>query len=747
MHPPLVRLLARVAALAALVGAVSSLPAQWSGVPGINNGIILDSSIYPMEPASVSDGAGGMLVVWRDNRQGNNNSDLYAQRLDANGARLWGDNGAPIATLPGNVDYYDLLADGAGGAFVVWQDQRTINGVETRHLWIQRLDAAGLPLWAANGLLVRADAGPGTSATVGDVLSGDGVGGVYVTSSPNNSAADQTRRLHRLTASGTVAAGWPAEGVNLQMYGHPYRLFSDQPTGTAGEHGLQICMNTGGGSLTVRRASAAGVLSAAVAVPTGAGIYSFQGACPDDAGGMFIVVGINADLIVHRVKADGTFAWPETNRKVVLAGGGANNSGSQPVDLVPDGAGGALVTWCGPSPGTSLLRMAAQRMSPTGDRLWGDNGVEVYPPNNTTYPGTSISDGTGGVIVTWGNSTPSEIRAQRLDASGAVLWSPGGVVVAQPWGLTQIVTDQASGGIYSVVVNNGGGGYSFGAKRTTLTGTLGSNTPSARLANISARAAVGSGGDVLIPGFVVSGGPLQLLVRGVGPTLGGLGVAGVLPDPQLSLVSGGGVTLASNDDWGAAPNLAELTAATSQVFAFGLGAGSKDAALLVTVQPGLYTAVMSSVTPGTTGVGLVELYEIAGPASTGRLANMSVRARVGTGESVLIPGIVVGGTGARSLLVRAVGPTLANFGVAGVLANPTMTLFSGQTAIGTNDNWSTPNGTQVAAIASQVHAFSLPNGSLDAALLVTLAPGLYTAQVSGVGGTTGVCLVEVYEVP
>ena len=128
--------------------------------------------------------------------------------------------------------------------------------------------------------------------------------------------------------------------------------------------------------------------------------------------------------------------------------------------------------------------------------------------------------------------------------------------------------------------------------------------------------------------------------------------------------------------------------------------------------------------------------------------NASTRAYVGTGSAVLIPGFTVSGTGMLKLLIRAVGPTLANFGVSDVLARPTITLYAGSTALATNDNWSSAaNAPELASTASAVGAFALNADSKDAALLVSLPAGAYTAVVSGVGGATGTALVELYAVP
>ncbi len=263
----------------------------------------------------------------------------------------------------------------------------------------------------------------------------------------------------------------------------------------------------------------------------------------------------------------------------------------------------------------------------------------------------------------------------------------------------------------------------------------------ARLVNIATRAAVGGAAGSPIPGFVLSGSATKpIIVRAVGPTLGGFGVTGVLADPRLSLVSGSATT-ATNDNWNAADG-ALMTAAGG----FALTAGSKDAALVASLGAGSYSAPVVA-SDGGSGIALVEVYDGA-PGSGPSIVNASTRAMVGTGNSVLIPGFVIGGTGTLRLLVRAVGPTLGTFGVGDALADPTITLFSGTTALATNDNWSVAaNAAEVTAAAAAVGAFALPAGSKDAALLVTLAPGSYSAVVSGVGNTTGTALVELYVVP
>ncbi|MFM8337094.1 MAG: hypothetical protein ACKODK_16165, partial [Opitutaceae bacterium] len=262
--------------------------------------------------------------------------------------------------------------------------------------------------------------------------------------------------------------------------------------------------------------------------------------------------------------------------------------------------------------------------------------------------------------------------------------------------------------------------------------------PSARLVNISARVALGGNAGTPIPGFVVAGtGQKQVIVRAAGPALTAFGVGNALADPRLSLVSKG-ATLSSNDIW-----LAADAGAMGGVGAFAFAAGSRDAALVLPVSPGDFTAPVTAP-DGATGVVLLETYD-ASPTGSSYLVNASTRAFVGTGDNVLIPGFVISGPGAVKVLIRAVGPTLGSFGVTGVLNDPTLTLYRGSTVLASNDNWSTAtNAADIAAAATAFGAFNLPNGSRDAAILISLPAGSYSAVVSGVNNGTGTALVELY---
>jgi hypothetical protein len=212
-------------------------------------------------------------------------------------------------------------------------------------------------------------------------------------------------------------------------------------------------------------------------------------------------------------------------------------------------------------------------------------------------------------------------------------------------------------------------------------------------------------------------------------------------DPSVAVLAAGDASVASNDNW-----LAADESTFAALGAFALPAGSRDAAVTPSLSAGAYTTPVGA--GGGSGIALLEVYD-GEPANPGAfLVNASTRAFVGTGDNVLIPGFAVTGAGQLRLLIRAVGPTLTGFGVSGVLADPELTLYSGPLAIAGNDNWcGAANAAECAAAARQAGAFVLPDNSRDAALLVTLRAGTYTARVGGVGNTTGTALVEIYVVP
>ena len=265
------------------------------------------------------------------------------------------------------------------------------------------------------------------------------------------------------------------------------------------------------------------------------------------------------------------------------------------------------------------------------------------------------------------------------------------------------------------------------------------------LTNLAIRSVAGTAADTLIVGFTLAGGRgtyQRLLLRAVGPGLAAFGVPGTLPDPRLDLYRE--ATLAvSNEDWAGNSSVAEYG---TRVGAFDLpSATSKDAALVHSLNAGNYSA---QVTGATTGVALAEIYDVADAYTdiSPRFSNLSARTRVGTGGDILIAGFALAGTTPKTVLIRAVGPSLAAFGLIGTLADPILEIYgNGNTKIAENNDWA---GTaDLTAASAAVGAFALPASSKDAALRITLPAGADSAQVRGANGTTGIALVEIYEVP
>ena len=376
----------------------------------------------------------------------------------------------------------------------------------------------------------------------------------------------------------------------------------------------------------------------------------------------------------------------------------------------------------------------------------GDQGVSLTYEQRDSRPAPEIRTPPVAQAVVPG--APVRLSVAARNAEGAVYqWYRDGAALA---GANTPVLELAAfraadaGGYVVAITSRSGTTRSAPAALSVAAAT-----DPGRLVNLSILTALEGADDAFTFGVVVGGGGTSgakpLLLRAAGPSLVPLGLdpASVLQDPRLELFTGQ-TAVGGNDNWGGGSALA---AAFAQVGAFAYASpGSRDAALLL---PALAAGAHSARIAGTgAGTVIAELYD-ATPngqftATTPRLVNVSVLKHLGTG---LVAGFVVGGSAPRTVLVRAVGPTLgaAPFGVPGVVADPELRLFAGERRIEANDNWG--GGAALAAAFARVGAFALPVGSRDAALLATLPPGAYTAQVSGVGGTTGVALVEVYEVP
>lgn len=303
-------------------------------------------------------------------------------------------------------------------------------------------------------------------------------------------------------------------------------------------------------------------------------------------------------------------------------------------------------------------------------------------------------------------------------------------------------------------------------RRLSGSATVGNNTMSVagaheeilvtkRFDSLSIRAEVNQDDGILIAGFAVRGtGTKRVLIRGVGPTLAGFGINDPLGDPQITLIrhEASDVVVDENDDWGLAPNALDIDATCEALHAFNLPVESKDSAILIDLPAGRYSALVSGVN-AQSGTTLVEVYDVdslSGEVLASQLANISTRAVAGIDDEVVIVGFAVTGNVPKRVLVRAVGTELTAFGVSSALGDPVLHLVrkdgSSASLIAVNDDWGS-DAAIVSETGASVDAFPLDAGSNSSAIVIWLAPGAYTAVASSGDASTGVALVEVYELP
>jgi Peptidase_C39 like family len=252
---------------------------------------------------------------------------------------------------------------------------------------------------------------------------------------------------------------------------------------------------------------------------------------------------------------------------------------------------------------------------------------------------------------------------------------------------------------------------------------------SGNLLNISTRLRVGAGDNAMIAGFIITGSESKkVIIRGMGPSLAQLGVPATLSDPRLDLFRNSSL-IASNDNWQEAPNADEIP----NGFAPG---DSRESVIVTTLVPGNYTAILRGA-EGETGVGIIETYDLSAGTNS-KLANISTRGLVDVGDNGMIGGLIVAG-GNGKVLVRAMGPSLQNTGVTNALQDPTLELIDANGATITfNDDW------QQAPNTSEIPNGFVPSDTRESVIVSTVGPGNHTAIVRGYNDTTGVALVEVY---
>jgi hypothetical protein len=407
----------------------------------------------------------------------------------------------------------------------------------------------------------------------------------------------------------------------------------------------------------------------------------------------------HADLAAAYTAFAGLASPPANNLSGMDLGGKTLTPGVYRYDVAATWTSGVLTFDAQNDPSARfVIQIGTTLITPSSSSVVLINGAD--PRNVYFQVGTSATLGTGSSFI--GNIL--------ADAS-----------------ITAVSDTIVTGRLLAVV-----GGVTLDTNNVTSPGL----TP-AQLLNISTRLKVQTGDNVGIAGFIITGNASKsVIVRGIGPSLSSF-LGGVLADPTLELFQGSAL-LQTNDNWKTRPDGISQQA---EIEATGIPpTNDLESALVETLAPGAYTAIVAGKN-GTTGIGVVEMYDLS-VASDSKLANISTRGFVQTGGDVMIGGFILGnGTASEKVIIRAIGPSLTQFGVPNVLADPTLELHdSNGTLLMSDDNWQ-DNPAQAAEITADGLA---PTNNLESAIIATLAPGAYTAIVAGKNGGTGVALVEVY---
>lgn len=655
---------------------------------------------------------------------------------------------------------YGVAVDSAGNVYVADAGNNTI----------RKVTSAGV----VSTLAGRDGANSGSADGSGANARFNNPGGIAVDSAGNLYVCDTNNHtVRKITAAGGVTTLAGAAGVRGSSDGLGLNARFNGPTGIAVDGaGTVFVSDTGNG--TIRKITSAGVVSTIVGLAgltgmtdgtgNGARLSTPYGVAVDGSGNLFIAdsgnhsirkgvaatapnvalqtqpksqyvnVGANVVLAVTATATPApVYQWRKNNVNIA---GATNASYTIASASFADEANYAVVVTSGSVSVTSSTAV-----------------LQVYPATVVIPPilflaqpqeqSVSVGQSATFIVDVTGSATPSyQWQREETNIAGATNAT-----------FTIASAQLADAGNYRVVVSAGGvsqNSISAGLHVAAVVTPPPPPPPPAatgRIINLSILTSLAAGGDNFTMGYVVGGnattGVKPLVIRAAGPSLGALGVGGTLEDPKLELFAGS-TKSAENDNWGGS---AQLTAALAAVGAFAyVSPSSKDAAAIANITSRDNSVVVSSANSGA-GLVIAEIYDATKSdefvAATPRLINVSVRKHLGTG---LTAGFVLGGAASTKVLIRAVGPTLGDFGVPGVVADPQLTLFNGQSVkIGENNDW---GGTAALTAAfGSVGAFALPTASKDAALLVTLPPGNYSVQATGTGTTTGVALVEVYEVP
>lgn len=432
--------------------------AQWSNDPTINNPIC-NAPLDQFYPKIVSDGSGGALITWDDNRNTNTDANIYVQRINSSGYVQWVTDGLTVCDTIRNQSVPVIARDGSGGAIIAWNDQRDVSLVSD--IFAQRIDAFGVAQWTKNGIPIcntpESQAGP--------VILSNGSGGAIIAWNDSRGMPNTNIFMQKIDSSGVTQ--WLTNGVALT-----------DTTVEGGENHLTLVSDGAGGAIItyedtrvnysdpdiyVQKINASGVVQWTTNGVLISDAYSSVSpkSTSDGAGGAIITWmdlrnGSAYHIYAQRIDANGNVQWPANGAAICTIQYGGNLPA-----ITSDDEGGAIIAWEDIREGALNFDIYAQKINASGIVQWTENGVAICQANNNQVQLTIIGDDSGGAIITWGDKRAGgsfgDIYAQKINASGLVQWANDGVAISTA------VKDQNA----PALVSDGSGGaiITWGDKR------------------------------------------------------------------------------------------------------------------------------------------------------------------------------------------------------------------------------------------------------------------------------------------
>jgi hypothetical protein len=429
---------------------ITSANAQWSTQSNVNNTVIVSATVYS-NSAIVSDGSGGAIITWVDTR---GNYDIYAQRISADGNVLWTANGVAVCTAAGSQLIPAITSDGNGGAIITWRDDRNI-AITSNDIYAQRINASGVVQWTPNGVAIST----ASNGQYRPVIVSDGNGGAIIAWEDLRGGYDIYAQ--RINSNGIVkwAANGKLLTSVVYLSDQQFPTIASDGTGGAIISWVETINNSGTArDIYAQRIDSVGNIKwtlngVAICTATGGQGGDFSPRIVSDGSGGAVIAwedprnGSSYDLYAQRINAGGVIQWTVNGVAVCTQ---ANNQGSPTIGS--DGNGGAIIVWQDNRNNASTgYDLYAQHIDGTGSIQWTTDGVVISNQAGTqTNRESVISDGNGGAIIIWDSSIGSnlDIYGQRINAGGVVQWVTNGIIISNATGSQ----------IYSLATSDGKGG-------------------------------------------------------------------------------------------------------------------------------------------------------------------------------------------------------------------------------------------------------------------------------------------------